>query len=222
MYWRKLKRGIMKKSHRKISKNLLPLEITQLFSMAKGYFQEVATKYDFYQSLVDGRKTTEYETVSLTKVGNNNKILETAVEVSHESSDVDEMALIVEVNKANQGNYKFKLRYHGLIPAPFFRFDSVGETHWNKVDGIKLNEQQVTTPHFHRFNKDGIEIAYKTEKLKDEETAKALQDIDLCLAHFCHESNLRLNEDDFPKVAIMPDTLGMQVFNDDPNQNIDF
>lgn len=207
---------------KKIDKNLLPLEITQLFSMAEQYFSQVATKYDFYRTLVDGKKTTEHETVNVTKVGNNKKILETSVEVSHESSDVDSVSLMVEVNKANQGNYKFKLNCEEFIPAPFFRFDSIGKTHRVKRDGIKLNDQQVTTPHFHKYNEEGVEIAYKTKELIDKETAEALKDINLCLAHFCHESNLRLKEDDFPTVSVMPDTLGIQVFEDDPNQNIDF
>ncbi len=207
---------------KKINKNLLSLEITQLFSMAEKYFTQVGEKFEFYESLVSGKKNTIHDTINLTSVGNNNKILESNVEVIHCDPLEDSMYLTVEVNKKNQGNFKFKLKYNKFIPAPFFRFDSVGKTHRNKIDGVKMNDQQITPPHFHRFNKEGFEIAYKTEELKNEETAKALRDINFCLAHFCHESNTRVNEDEFPNIEVMPDTLGLQIFEDDPNQNVDF
>lgn len=207
---------------KKIKSNLLSLEITQLFYMAEQYFSQVGEKFAFYENLVSGKKTTITDTINLNSVGNNNKILESSVEVNHCDSLEDEMFLTVEVNKKNQGNFKFKLKYNGFIPAPFFRFDSVGTTHRNKIDGVNLKDLQVTPPHFHRFNNEGFEIAYKTEELKNNETAEALRDINFCLAHFCHESNTRVNEDEFPNIEVMPDTLGMQIFEDDPNQNIDF
>lgn len=207
---------------KKINQNLLSLEITQIISMAEQYFAEVVDKYELYQDLVQGRKITSSEIITLSKVGNNDKILESSVPVSHHAGYEDGFSLMVEVNKKNQGNFKFKLIYNSFIPAPFFRFDSIGKTHWVKIDGIKLNHQQITTPHFHKFNELGVEIAYKTEKLNDPQEAKALEDIDLCLAHFCHESNLRLNDEDFPTVEIMPQTLGLHTYDDDPNQNVDF
>ena len=201
---------------------MLSLEFTQLFSMAEHYFSQVGENFEFYQNLVSGKKTTVADTINLNSVGNNNKILESSVEVNHCDPLEDEMFLTVEVNRKNQGNFKFKLKYNGFIPAPFFRFDSVGRTHWVKVDGVQLNHQQVTTPHFHKYNNAGVEIAYKTKELNDKDTANLLQDIDLCLAHFFHESNTRLNQDEFPNIKVMPDTLGLQVFENDPNQNVEF
>lgn len=79
-----------------------------------------------------------------------------------------------------------------------------------------------TTPHFHKFNENGIEIAYKTDKLLDPKESKALEDINLCIIHFFHESNTRLKDDDFPEIKIQSDTLGFKMTKEDPNQNIDF
>src|SRR5690606_38262052 len=156
---------------KKINKNQLSLEITQLFSMAEQYFSEVGEKFEFYERLVSGKKNTLCDAINVNSVGNNNKILESNVEVSHCDPLEDSMYLTVEVNKKNQGNFKFKLKYNKFIPAPFFRFDSVGKTHRNKIDGVSLKELQITPPHFHKFNKEGFEIAYKTEQLKNDETA---------------------------------------------------
>ena len=75
---------------------------------------------------------------------------------------------------------------------------------------------------FHKFNENGIEIAYKTDKLLDEKESKALEDINLCIIHFFHESNTRLKEADFPEVKILSNSLGLSFKSDDPNENIDY
>ena len=54
------------------------------------------------------------------------------------------------------------------------------------------------------------------------EEAKALEDINLCIAHFFHESNIRVNEDSFPEVKIMSNTLGFSMTQEDPNENVNF
>ncbi len=82
--------------------------------------------------------------------------------------------------------------------------------------------QQVTTPHFHNYNSNGISIAYKTDQLKNERERVALEDINLCVCHFCMEANLRVNPDEMPSISILPNNLPLTVINDDPNQNIDF
>ena len=75
---------------------------------------------------------------------------------------------------------------------------------------------------FLQGNENGIEIAYKTDKLLDPKESKALEDINLCIIHFFHESNTRLKDDDFPEIKIQSDTLGFKMTKEDPNQNIDF
>lgn len=147
---------------KKCKTNLLSLEISELFSLGMQYFREVGEKFTFYKSLVEGKKTIVESNVSIIKPSNNNAELESTTIVAHESNDVQDISLLITVSKRNQGNFKFKLRYKGFILPPFFRFDSYGDAHWNKIDGIKLNKQQITTPHFHRYHESGYEIAYRT------------------------------------------------------------
>lgn len=181
----------------------------------------IQENYSFYNSLLEERKSIFSEVVEINKVSNNANIIEEALPVSHPSLE-DEMILIVDVKINNHNFFQFKLRYKPFFPKPFFRFDSDGDTHWNRIDGIPLNQQKVTTPHFHKYNEDGIEIAYKTDKLLDERERLALEDINLCVVHFFHEANIRLKEDDFPVIRIMSNTLGFSQIKVDPNKNINF
>ncbi len=185
-------------------------------------FQQVKDNYAFYNKLLSERKSIFSEVIEINEIGNNqNRVIATEA-VHHPATDQNDMVLMVDVQINNHQYFQFKLRYKNYLPGPFFRYDSDGETHRNKIDGIPLKQQLVTTPHFHKYNPDGIEIAYKSDKLLDEEQAKALEDINLCVAHFFHESNTRLKEDDFPELRIMTGTLGFKMSNNDPNQNINF
>ena len=87
---------------------------------------------------------------------------------------------------------------------------------------IPFADQQVTTPHFNCYNENCLNIAYKTEQLNNEEERKALEDINLCIAHYCNEANVRLKEDDFPTISILPGTLQLEIVQEDPNSNVKF
>ena len=66
-------------------------------------------------------------------------------------------------------------------------------------------------------------MAYKSYKLKDEKEVIALEDINLCIVHYCYESNLRHKEDDFPKIKFKQDLFSeIRLDNSDPNLNIQF
>ena len=197
-------------------------QVCKRFNMGVKIFQQVKENYTFYNKLLSERKSIFSEVIEINEKGNNqNRVIATEV-VHHPATDQNDMVLIVDVQINNHQYFQFKLRYKNYLPGPFFRYDSDGETHRNKIDGIPLHEQLITTPHFHKFNQEGIEIAYKSDKLLDIEQVKALEDINLCIAHFFHESNTRLKEDDFPELRIMTATLGFKMSNNDPNQNINF
>ena len=188
--------------------------------MAQRKYPQVKDNYEYYNKLLSDRKSIFSEVLEINKFGNNANTLSHQEVVSY--PNCKDMFLIVDIKVNNHNFFQFKLRYKDFIPAPFFRFDSDGETHRNKIDGIPLEEQSVDTPHFHKYNENGIEIAYKTEQLRNPEEAKALEDINLCIAHFFHESNIRVNEDSFPEVKIMSNTLGFSMTQEDPNQNVNF
>ena len=48
------------------------------------------------------------------------------------------------------------------MKEPCYRFESDGGTHRNpSEEGITLKQRQIPTPHFHRYNEKGENIAYK-------------------------------------------------------------
>ncbi len=181
----------------------------------------IKDNYDFYNQLLSKRKSIFSEVIEIKKFGNNHNTLEEPVSVKHPDIE-NEMLLLVDVKVNNYNFFQFKLRYKEFFDNPIFRFDSDGDTHWNRIDGIPLEKQQVITPHFHKFNENGIEIAYKTDQLQDEKKSKALEDIEVCIAHFFHECNIRLKEDGFPTIKILSNQLGFSYEKENPNQNIQF
>ncbi|MFB9058074.1 hypothetical protein ACFFU9_15120 [Mariniflexile ostreae] len=182
----------------------------------------VKNNYSFYNKLLLERKSIFSEVIEINSKANNHNFIESIEPVVYPELENDKMKLLVRVKLNNHHFFEIKLKLKEFTPAPFFRFDSDGTTHHNRIDGIPLNEQAITTPHFHKFNENGIEIAYKTDKLLDPKESKALEDINLCIIHFFHESNTRLKNDDFPEIKIMSDTLGFKMTKEDPNQNIAF
>jgi len=196
-------------------------QVNNWLNMTSKKHSVIRDNFDFYNKLLEERKSVFSEVIGICKTGNNANTLEKIEPVKHPSIS-DEMILIVDVKINNHNFFQFKLRYQTFFDEPFFRFDSDGVTHHNKIDGIPLHLQAVKPPHFHRFNADGLEIAYQTEKLLNETEKKALEDINLCIAYFFQESNTRLNQNEFPVIKILPGTLGFSFITEDPNQNVTF
>lgn len=190
--------------------------------MGKEIRTEIRDNYMFYKILLEERKSIFQEVIEIKEVKNNANTLETLETIKHSSQD-NKIDLIVNIKLNNYKFFQFKLRCKDLSNVPFFRYDSDGDTHRNyDEDEIPLKGQSIKTPHFHFFSDKGINIAYQTESLKDESERKALEDINLCIAHYFHEANVRLNDDDFPKVSILPGTLNLDFSQDDPNSNVIF
>lgn len=189
--------------------------------MASKKNHTIKDNYDYYTQLLKKRKSIFSEVIEINKVGNNHNTLEEPVKVTHPDVE-NHMLLLVDVKENNNSFFQFKLRYKEFTNSPLFRFDSDGDTHWNKIDGIPLTEQQIPTPHFHKYNENGVEIAYKTDELKDPNQNKALKDIELCIAHFFHECNIRVSPDSFPSIIIKANPMGLSFVKEDPNQNITF
>lgn len=190
-------------------------------SMGKEVAPEIRDNYTFYNSLLKERKSIFQEVIEISEVGNNVNFLETVKDVQH-ISDKKVMHFIVNVHVKNHKFFQFKLRCKDLSQRPFFRYDSDGDTHRNYDENIPFSEQQVPTPHFHFYNDKGVNIAYKTTQLLNEAERKALEDINLCIAHYCNEANIRWKEEDFPSISILPATLQLEVVEEDPNSNVNF
>lgn len=173
---------------------------------------DIRIKFEHYSSLVSDRKTIqsgvfylEVKTSNIDwKFANTNTIHKTLP---------DTISFYVESKINNNQDFKFGLMSKDLTEQPFFRFDSDGAAHHNRDEDLAL--EMVLTPHFQKYSKNGISIAYQTEQLKNKTTCETLKkDINLCMAHFCHESNTRYLDDDFPQIEMNYNKLNL-IFSDE-------
>ena len=136
----------------------------------------------------------------------------------------ESIELIVESKVENKRDFKFKLRAPEYVGVPFFRFDSDGVAHYNRLPDVELPEQKVDTPHFHRYDSEGRNIAYKTESLIiDSEKEALMNDISLSMAHFCDESNTYYNNvKHIEVVQTPPNELDFERVNDNPTEGVDY
>lgn len=68
-----------------------------------------------------------------------------------------------------------------IFEKPFLDL-TLPEQYTENIDpAIPLKEQQVTTPHFHEYNAEGIEIAYKTKGLLTPAQLLKLENINVCI-----------------------------------------
>lgn len=191
--------------------------------MGKSFTRQIREHYALYTDLLNNRKSTNEKNIDISVVKGNNQffLINNRVILKHITL-AQEIIFISEVKIRNYKDFKFKIRCASLCDPPFFRYDSDGPAHQNYDENIPLKEQSVTTPHFHNFNIRGVEIAYKTSELLNDASRVALEDISLCAAHFCHEGNIRVGENDFPTISILSTTLGLPLVENDPNSGVNF
>ncbi len=203
---------------------LHPIKIWNVpMSYHKSKDPKIKEKYPLYTQLLKERKSVIESPINVSEPKKNNgNYLTTKTFVRHISLN-DEIIFTIEVNQNNYKHFHFLLRCINLTNRPFFHYDSNGTAHRNyDEDSVPLKFQMVKTPHFNCFLESGLSWAYYTDQLKDSKERIALQDISLCLAHFCHESNIRLGEDSFPEINIAPGTLQFDIDNQDPNKGVQF
>lgn len=190
--------------------------------MGKKACLEIQQDYSLYSELVNNQKSVEHSPVTVNK-----KKLTHPTYITGEVSGTHEtvkckIKFEVEVKIYNEKNFKFKLFTKQYFPVPIFRYDSYGLAHRNNDPSIPLRDQQVLTPHFHKFNEQGFEIAYKTEFINAIDKQHEVEDINKCLRHFCDEGNLRFKSSEYITVQLNTGELEMTHTNEDPLQNINF
>jgi hypothetical protein len=183
--------------------------------------QDIKAKYSLYQKLLNDRKSIFESVIDISEIRSNANFLEQEVPVAHPG--ITEQVVIIVVVKLNDFNYfQFKLKCSDLSKIPFFRYDSDGEAHRN-YDGVTpLKVSSIPTPHFHHYNEKGVCLAYKTEKMLDQNEMKALEDINLCIAYFCQESNIIPLKENYPTITINSKELALDFTSIDPLLNVKF
>lgn len=154
--------------------------------------QELRVKNNFryYQSIKQHEKTLKTSIVFVSKsknIGTDTGFVDICSDVSKE------LSLAVSVKQKALRTFSFKIIDNSLMSRPCYRFDSDGPPHYNIIEGVPLKKRRVDTPHFHEFNQEGIEFAYKTNVLERQEDY-ILSDRSFALAHFAHEENIRCDK----------------------------
>lgn len=72
-----------------------------------------------------------------------------------------------EIRDKVPNSFSFQIRSDKFAKAVVLRFDEGDATHRNNAPGIPLDQQSISTPHFHKYNEAGYFIAYKNEELKN-------------------------------------------------------
>lgn len=108
--------------------------------------------------------------------------------------DFEKACVEVVLNPSKMSSFKFKLFCKDFMNAPCYRFDSDGRSHVNRTDDTHtLPQRIVSTPHYHRFNEAGVEIAYKTnDMLRDEKSY--WMDYKGAFIKFCNEELISLTK----------------------------
>lgn len=185
---------------------------------------EIKDNFAKYEELLIAIKNTSTRTIILDEIKSNHQNTRIKkVDVSH-STIPDNLELIIESKIENKRDFKFKLRAPKYVGIPFFRFDSDGLAHYNRLPNVELPRQKIGTPHFHRFDANGWNVAYKTEALKNENEREALMnDINLCMAHYCDESQTFYNNDVYIEVIQTPPSeLDFDINNDNPTTGVEY
>ena len=185
---------------------------------------EIKNDYPKYEELLRGIKNASTKTIILDEVkGNHQNTRVKNVDVAHASIS-DKLELIIESKIENKRDFKFKLRAPKYTANPFFRFDSDGVPHYNRTPNLELPKQKIDTPHFHKYDSRGMNIAYRTKALKENGTREALlNDISLCMAHYSDESQTFYNNDEYIEIIQTPSTeMDFDSNNDNPTEGVKY
>ncbi len=106
--------------------------------------------------------------------------------------DFGETMIDCEVRYKNPNNYSFQILSNILSNKVLARLDEGNGTHRNNCKDIPLDQQMVTTPHFHKYDTNGRFIAYKTKELEIKSSPLPIQE---GFQMFCQEEKITSNND---------------------------
>lgn len=125
-----------------------------------------------------------------------------------------------EIRDKNPQNYSFQITSNRIEKKILARLDEGNGVHRNNLPDIPLANQQVTTPHFHRYDSMGRFVAYKTDSLKDynENPLKIEEGFRI----FCNEERLFSMDSTETIIEIKEDGALPMIYDNDPLAGINF
>ena len=164
---------------------------------------KVLESYVRYENLLFGDKLTKGGPIYVSALKQSSsrwKVNRLVVEHINAPSEASE--LHTEVSCHEDGNFKFLLFASKFMETPLVNFDSQGSAHRNNFDDVPFPHQQVTTPHFNRYNDRGHRYAYKNAALRNPEVTAQLVQVGECIILFYEEFHLQHDPAGYPQVIL--------------------
>lgn len=127
--------------------------------------QEIIDIYDTYDNFMKAEKRAKNPFIIEKRKKNHEDSLYSCENLSCDIS-FGNITLNGEIRNSDRQDYSFQIQSDIIKSRVIFRYDTGGGVHKNNVPYIPLSQQSIDTPHFHRFDKNGYFLAYKTDKLR--------------------------------------------------------
>lgn len=153
------------------------------------YCRKIKDDFKQYTKILDGLKISVHPQVSLNegRAGHRKWLLgKSSIKfVLNNKGHIQ-----IRQSKSLLVDYGFQV-FVESIDKPILRFDADGATHYNNEDQtLTLLEREIKTPHFHKFDKNGKEFAYRTPAI-DENEYEIQKDIEVGMHYFCEENYIQ-------------------------------
>ncbi len=178
----------------------------------------VIDNYDRYSKIKTAKKRMTREVISFGQSPTNTQEQNGDAEICFDEPG-EICRLNVTLNVERTKTFRFRLFCDTLMESPCYRFDSDGGCHENPSSpDCPLPKRSVPTPHFHRYDEKGQNIAYRTEALDSTEPA-ILCDVNKAFVLFCEEENIELKGE--PELFCKQSLFGTKTFVD-PLEGVTF
>lgn len=125
-----------------------------------------------------------------------------------------------EIRDKNPTNYSFQVQSDKIRTKVLARLDEGNAAHRNNFPDIPLAEQEITTPHFHKYDEEGRWVAYKTDSLSSQN--KTALKIEEGFRAFCEEERLSSLDGTPMSISVLEDGVLPLDFDKDPLAGISF
>ena len=181
--------------------------------------QELLQIMDDYVSFMDSKKKGSMPIVISEAKINHPSSLCAKIPIDSETS-FGNVFIDLELRNKDSNNYSIQLVSDKIEKKILSRLDEGNGTHRNNLPSIPLQEQEVTTPHFHKYNSEGYFLAYRTEGLKS--FGSHPMSINQGILEFCSEMNIHSCNGNHVDVIVREDGVLPLEFNIDPLDGINF
>ena len=140
--------------------------------------KKIRDNYDKYCSFINEEKILAKDQMILDEDKASRPDFKEKSMLAYSNNIPEEITFTVQQKKKDEADFKFNLRCKPFCDQPLFRYDSTGPSHRNSSTSTSIDNQMVTTPHFHKFTSDGKVISSPGElSFKEDSDADPLENV---------------------------------------------